>query len=457
MNLLAAPEFKVGLFVLIVAGIIAGMSVSVSNNPSYLGSSKEAWFYIDDANGLVKKSQVNMAGIPIGIISDIKLDSGRARVEMVLQSEVPLTRSARVEIKPNGILGDKHIELISGDPRDPPLRNGEQILIVDDKASLDKLIAEITRITKSVGVIADNVKAATEGETDKPLGKILYNIERLSGDLADITSNKKEDIQAIIDNLRETTDSINELVNDETDEGIKATLKRAMKRVDSSLKSVDEIAGKINRGEGTIGKLVNDDTTIEQINTAVDGINNFIDAGNKLQTSLDFHSNYLSQSGQAKSTLDIIIQPGVDRYYELGVVDDPQGVTEVQDIATTNGSSTTYQKQTTRYESKLKFNALFAKNFYDWTLRGGIIESSGGAGIDFHTLRNKLTLTLEAFNFTQVNVRAFAKYSIFNGIYVTAGGEDLASKTGTATPFVGAGLNLTNDDLKLLLSKLPVP
>ncbi|MEK7355749.1 MAG: MlaD family protein, partial [Bdellovibrionota bacterium] len=69
-----------------------------------------------------------MSGIEVGLIKDIKLENGKARVEMVLKGDTPVTKSARIEIRPNGILGDKHVEIITGDPRDPPLRSGEQIL-----------------------------------------------------------------------------------------------------------------------------------------------------------------------------------------------------------------------------------------------------------------------------------------------------------------------------------------
>jgi phospholipid/cholesterol/gamma-HCH transport system substrate-binding protein len=147
VGLLSSPEFKVGALVLIVATIIAGMSLKVSNDPTYMGSAKEAWFYIDDASGLVKASGVRMAGIQVGVIKDIKLEHGQARVEMILENEVPVTKSARIEIRPNGILGDKHVEIVSGDPRDPPLRSGEQILVVDDRASVDRLIGEVSKIT----------------------------------------------------------------------------------------------------------------------------------------------------------------------------------------------------------------------------------------------------------------------------------------------------------------------
>ncbi len=456
MGFFAAPEFKVGLLVVIVSSIIAGMSLKASNNAAYLGSSKEAWFYIDDASGLVKNSYVKMAGIDVGTIRDIKLENGQARVEMFLKGDLPLTKSSRVEIRPNGILGDKHVELMSGDPRDPPLRSGEQILVVDDRASVDRLIGEVSKITKSLSAVAENIRSATDGDTDKPLGRIIGNIEQITSDFADLSKNHKGEIGEIITNLRETTAALNELVNDDTQSGLKSSLQATLKRLDNTMRNVEEISGKLNRGEGTIGKLINDETTVEEVNNAVASINNFLDAGNKMQTSLDYHSHYLMNGADAKSYLSVKIQPGLDRYYELGIVDDPIGVAERTTTTTTvNGGPETVTRESKRFQDRLKFTALFAKNFYDFTLKGGIMESSGGVGVDYFLLKRNLRLSLEAFDFSDLNLRASARYTIFHGIYVTGGGEDLASKRGKSSAFVGAGLFLTNDDLKLLLTKMP--
>ena len=458
MRLWSAPEFKVGLFVLIVSGIIGGMSLRAGNSSNYLGPKKESWFYIDDASGLVKGSGVKTAGIDVGTIKDIKLENGQAKVEMSLKGDLPLTKSARIEIRPNGILGDKHVEIVAGDPRDPPLRSGEQILVVDDRASVDRLIAEVSKITKSLSEVAENVKSATEGDADKPLGRIINHIETITGDLAELTQNKKREVGEIIDNVHDITQTFDDFVNDDGPDGFKQAVNgalKSLKRIESSLKNVDEITGKINRGEGTIGKLVNDDTTVEQINTAIDGINNFIDAGSKLQTSIDFHSAYLTSIGQPKSILNLRVQPGLDRYYEVGIVSDPMGLTDtIVTQSNTNGVQST-TNETKTYENKVKFNALFAKNFYDFTVKGGIIESSGGAGLDYYLLKRRLMLSVEGFGFSGFDLRASARYTVFSGLYVTAGGENLTSNRGDMTAFVGAGLLLTNDDLKLFLSKMP--
>ncbi len=458
MNFFSAPEFKVGVLVLLVAGIIAGMALSVSSDSSYLGSKKNAWFLIDDASGLIEKSGVRMAGIRVGQIKKISLENGQAKIDMTLDGDVPITKSVRVEIRPNGILGDKHVELVAGDPRDPPLRSGEQILVVDDRASMDKVIAEVSKITQSLNTIALNIKAATEGDTDKPLGKIIANVERITTDLAEVTQGQKENISEILANLRDTTDTINELVNNDADDGLRATWDRTLTRIDKSLANVEAVTTKIAKGEGTIGKLINDETTVDNINNAVGGISQIFEQAQRLQTSFGVQSNYLMNSSGSKTFLTVQIQPGLDRYYEVGVVDD--GIGQVENITSTTNSSTgitTTTQERRSYENRLKFNALFAKNFYDFTVKGGVIESRGGLAADYYMLKRKLKLSLEAFDFTNLNVRATARYNIVGGIYAAVGAENLAGQIpGRGVDnFVGAGLFLTNDDLKLLLTRMP--
>ena len=384
----ASPKFRVGALVVGVSALIAFMSMKLSNDPSGLHRSKNVWFLLADASGLVRNSNVTMAGINVGIIKDIKLEEGLARVELKLRVDVPVTTSAKVEIRANGILGDKHVELIPGNPSDPPIASDGQILNAEDRGSMDALLNEVGKITKSLGHVAESLQAATtgEGDTTQPLGRIVRNVEQLTSDLAELSSTRKNKIAEIIDQVHSMTSTLDEYVNDESDEGFKGALKKAtasLARIDKTLRNVEEISDKINSGKGTLGRLVNDETTVEQINHAVEGVNDFLDTSRKLQTSLDFHSDYLNEQGLTKSTVSVRIQPGSDRYYEIGVVDDPKGVIETTDTTTTQGSSSNTVTEKKTYYSKIKFNALFAKNFEDLTVKGGLMENTGGIGFDY--------------------------------------------------------------------------
>lgn len=458
MKFFGTSEFKVGALVVLVGGLIGVMSMQVSDDPSFLGRSTKAWFLIDNAAGLIKNSGVKSAGIPIGIVKEIKLQDGKARVDISIRSEIQLTTSAAVEIKSLGILGDKHVEVYPGSPSDPPLPEGGQILIVKDKGSLDNVMSQVGEIAGSLREVADVVKESIsdDGNQKHVLGRIVKNIEKLTADISDITSDNKEQINEIIDQVNDVTRTLDELINDESDQGLKKTWKKTLARLDNSMKNIEDITNKINKGEGTIGKLVNDETTVEELNTAIQGVSGLFDSAGRIQTGFDYHGEYLSEVGSTKSHIGIQIQPGLDRYYYLGIIDDPAGVVESEDTTVSSGGSVISDTSTVkRYKNKTKFTLLFAKNFYDFTLKAGLIENSGGVGFDYFFNNKKLRFSIEAFNMDKANLRISARYNLFHGLYLIAGQQDILNKDNQRSSYLGAGLFLTNDDLKLLLTKSP--
>ena len=54
-----------------------------------------------------------------------------------------------------------------------------------------------------------------------------------------------------------------------------------------------------------------------------------------------------------------------------------------------------------------------------------------------------------------VNVRPQVRWDVYKGIYLAAGVDDLLNNSKRYSNYIGAGLFLTNDDMKLLMTKLP--
>lgn len=460
MTMFSTPEFKVGVLVVVVSALIGVMSLKVAEGPGFLSNKRRHYFDVNNAGGLVVNSAVRMAGIKVGIIEEIELVDSRARVRLLLDREVPLTTSSRVELRADGILGDKHVELIAGDRNDPSLENGAPILSASDQGSLDNLINEFGKITDSLRELGETLSKATKGQGDptSPVGRIILNVENLTKDISEMTGRNKEKINDIVDRVQSISQNIDQFIDDDSPEGFKAAWQKAidsLSRIDSSLKNLDEITRKVNEGEGTIGRLVNDEETVEELNDAIRNVNEFFGGASQLQTSIDFHSEYLADADMTKSYLSLRIQPGLDRYYELGVIDDPKGVvTETDTVTNVEGLPETRENKVRTYKNRVKFTALFAKNFYDFTIKGGIIENSGGLGFDYYLLNKKLRFSVEAFDFQDLYVRAFAKYSFLKGLYLIGGGDNIFSKDDEYSTFIGGGIFLTNDDLKMFASKV---
>ncbi len=458
MSFLKSPEFKVGFLVVGMAALIAFMSVQVSDDTGFLGSSKKAWFLLPSAAGLIRGSAIKSAGIPVGVIKNITLQDGQARIDVTVTSKVGLLQSASVAIKSNGILGDKGVEVYPGDTGDTELEDGGQITNIKSGGGLDDVMGQVGELAASLKDVAKNLKeAVAEDGTDKHiLGRIVKNIEKVTADLSQMTSENKDQIGEIVSQVNEITATIDDLVNDESADGFKSTWKKTMVRLDSTMKNIDDITTKINKGEGTIGKLISDEKTAEDVSSAIEGISGLVDSANKISTGIDFHSDYLgSKVGGARSSIGITIQPGLDRYYYVGFVNDPTGVVETTIIDNISGGSTTTVEEVKTFKNKTKITAMFAKNFYSLTLRGGLIEDTGGFGFDYKFFDDKFKTTVEAYDFKKIQLRANLSYNLFYGLYLNIGFNDILNKRDASTAYLGAGLFITNDDLKLLLTRSP--
>jgi phospholipid/cholesterol/gamma-HCH transport system substrate-binding protein len=444
MSWLRTPEFKVGFLVITVSSLIGVMALKVAEGPGLLAGSRRYFFKAESAGGLVPNSAVKMAGIRIGIIDEIVLEEGRARIILKIENGPRITTSSTVELRADGILGDKHVELVPGKSEDPELPPGSEIQLAGGKGGLDDVMTQASQVLKTVQELANTFKdAVKQGDDTTSIGRIVGNIEKLTADLKEISGKNKDGIHEIIERVRTITKNIDTYINEDS-----------LAHVDHALKNIDEVTTKINKGEGTLGRLVNDESTIENINTAVENINNFLGTAQKMETSVDFHSEFMT-SDQNKSFLGVRIQPGLDRYYELAFISDSQGLVKQEiEEANKDGTTTTTAYRRT-YKNEFKFTGLFAKNFWDLTIKGGIIESYGGVGLDYFVLGNRnLRASFEAFHFQDLELRAFLRYNFFHGFYVTGGGDNLlGNDRRPSSAFVGAGIFITNDDLKTLATK----
>lgn len=457
MNLLKTIEFKVGLLVIGILGLIGYMTIGVSEDPSYLGRSKSYWFEVDNASGLIKNSAAKMAGINIGIIKEIKLVNGKARLYITVDPAVKITEKTKIEIRAQGILGDRYVEIVMMDSSAPELADGSQIIEVVDKGSLDAVMNQVSNLTSSLSDIADTLRSSMIGEGDdsSPIGRIITNLETLTSDIAEITNEKKDEVKDVIDNLHDITGEIKALINDPSEEGFKASfakLNRGLARVDAITANFEEVSEKLNSGKGTLGKLINDESTVDELNSTIANVNEFLGTATKTQMSLDFNSTYLAEADAAKTYIGVKIQPGLDRFYEIGIIDDPKGKIEREII---DSSQTGLDDKTITYKNKVKFTALFAKNFYDFTIKAGLMENTGGVGFEYNLMPKKFKITFDAFDFAadKPHLRAGMRYFFAHGIYLLAGADDFIDKN-EVTGYLGAGIDLSNDDLKFLLSKM---
>jgi phospholipid/cholesterol/gamma-HCH transport system substrate-binding protein len=194
-------------------------------------------------------------------------------------------------------------------------------------------------------------------------------------------------------------------------------------------------------------------------------------------TEVTLRSEYNLNQQSAKNYLRLRIIPKPDKYYLLEVVDDPRGVTEEETIQRDPPGENQLQRQTLfTTKQDLKFSAQIAKRYYFLTLRFGLIESSGGVGANLHFLNDNLSLNVDLFEITSRDkeyprLKAYVNYAFLGHLFFTVGMDDIfnskeegyrgASSALTQVSgrdfFVGGGIYFTDDDLKAILSSVPIP
>ena len=93
--------------------------------------------------------------------------------------------------------------------------------------------------------------------------------------------------------------------------------------------------------------------------------------------------------------------------------------------------------------------------------RAGVIENSGGAGLDYLTLKDRLRLSADIWNFDRRNdLNAHAKittrYYFSPSVFVHGGWDDfLNTKANQDSFFFGAGVRWGDDDVKYLAGSIP--
>ncbi|MEW5774996.1 MAG: MlaD family protein [Thermodesulfobacteriota bacterium] len=494
-----ATEVKVGLFVFLALAALAYMSLQVGSGLFVRGATYDLAVEFPNVSGLKVAAPVEIAGIEVGKVKDISLDNGQARVTLQIQERYPVRADATAFIRTRGVLGDRYVELAGGSSAAPALADGGRIASTGEGAGMDDLLEKVGSIADDIGLVAKsvaNVLGGPTGEEDlrltvkslrdmsvslnqlvqanmESVGAIVANMREFTGDLRSLTGSNRKSIQGMVDNfaaaseqLKSSLESMNRVMARlDQGQGALGQLISDPKMGDDlkqTVASLQSVAEKIDQGKGTLGKLVNDDKTGKELDRALEGLGDYLAKQEQLRTEVDFHSEALT-SGDVKSYLSLKIQPSEDKYYLLGIVDDPKGRTKTTDTTTrtqTGGSwvETREHKEET-VEEGLKFNAQIAKRWSNVALRGGIFESTGGAAVDWYLWDDRVSLFLEAFDFDDhdpAHLKAGARLTFLSNFYLTGGVDDFASGKDRAA-FVGAGLFFTDDDLKYLLGNAPIP
>jgi phospholipid/cholesterol/gamma-HCH transport system substrate-binding protein len=253
-----------------------------------------------------------------------------------------------------------------------------------------------------------------------------------------------------------------------------SNIREISQKLETTADNLNQITGRIKEGEGTVGKLVQSDETHKNLNDALvavkDGVstlNKTLSAANKIQFDFGMRSEYLTRDSTAKGYFGLTVnKKDSPQFYQLELSTQPGGLRDVTTsvVQTTfpDGHTEVTTIQNTQFEDKLGITAMMGWRWNDLALRAGLIESRGGAAVDYATLKDRLRFSAELYDFNRPNSFAVhgkltSRYFFSPSVYVTGGWDDFLNRSRKADSlFLGAGLRWNDDDIKYLLGAVSV-
>ncbi|HEX5098909.1 MAG TPA: MlaD family protein [Polyangiaceae bacterium] len=483
----ATTAAKVGVFAVVLFG--AGFFIyRFVNKSSGAGRGYVVYALLRDAAGIAKHSQVRMAGIPVGSIAGIRLEGDKARIDVRMDPEVPLYEDASVTKVASSLLGEYYLAVGAGTEGKRQLKEGDRIMLVIEATSTDQLIRELADIARDVKQVTSSLAQSVgtdQGRDD--IKKTLKNLAEVTEALNqtvrenrqsvrdilvqvdNITKNGGPQIEKILENVRQTTQEIRELTakaeggKPETAGEIRQIVEkvnRASNSLESALKNIDSVTGRLDRGEGTLGRLSKDEKLINEVEGVAENVGDFIGGISRIQTMVGLRTDYQFLGNGVKSYVELRLQPSEDKYYLIEVINDPHGLTRYEqvDIDTTNPNSPPHYREIhTVTSNQLRFSLQFAQSIGPFTGRWGIKESTGGIGLDLLLFEKRFELRQDLFGFGEVVLprwRVSLGYEFINRLWLLGGVDDMLSGS-RRDYFVGAQLRFNDEDLKRIIPFVP--
>ncbi len=461
-------EFKVGLFTLL--GLVATGYLFFVLSPRSFDSKNTMNYYtvLKDASGIMPKTHVKTNGVSVGKVKDVQLEVDHTKVIIEVDAEVRIPQGSTIDVRTVGLLGDKFIEITRAPDTGVYLKDGDLIPRSTDSTDMTELLSTAGSIAKDIkritGTLA-NVLGEEDGE--QRVRNIVANIESIAENAKGILADNRADIRRLVGNLEQASHNVRELLDDDNREKIDriiASFDQAMEDVKSATHNIRTVSDKVERGEGTLGRLINDDKALAELEGAIKDIRDVISPANKLQIAVDYHGE-VRKDETTQNYFNMLFKTRPDRFYLVGFTE--HDYERVETTTTTEAVDATSTRTTELKDSdaKLRFNLQFGKRWYFVALRFGLFESTGGFASDFYLFRDRFRLSLEAFDFRSkdnpirrvAHLKAYASILFFNHLYAMVGVDD-PTRTDRLTGkqqkvpnyFFGAGLTFNDDDIKAI-------
>jgi phospholipid/cholesterol/gamma-HCH transport system substrate-binding protein len=343
-----------------------------------------------------------------------------------------------------------------------------------DTFATDEAKADMRAIVTNLRDSTSSLKQILEGNQSQ-INTLVSRLNNIAGTVDNITTSRESDLNEMIINLKDMSASMKSFSGNldgllsEEQEDVAQTitnLRDLTAKAQVAVDNINRITQDAYDGKGTIGMLLSDNETRDSLKNTITTLGDMVDKANRITVTLEGGYEYLSELEDNRGRFDVKIQPSPQRYYLLGVANNPAGTTSksLRQVWVDGPGGTSYytEREYNTKENPVVFSLQYAYIFNKLiTARGGLFDSQLGFAVDVHPLMDdmeRLKLTMQASDFDRDDGTYFkfnTRYRFMDNFFVQAGWDDIG--TGHSNFTAGGGIIIRDDDIKSLIGSMPMP
>lgn len=290
-------EFKVG--VLIVACLVFfywGFSFLKGRN--YLSSNRIFYAKYEQVNGLVDANYIMINGVQVGRVSDISFidNNGGVLVTFSVENDIKIPRNSMARIYNSDVLGSKAIEIVLGDSTvlaqsgdtlrsmiQPSISEEVSYQMLPLKAKAESLMASLDSALAVIQYVFNESTRENLRNSFESIKNTIANLENTTYNLDTLMTTQRSrlsvifaNIESITTNFKNNNSKLTNVINNFSnisDTLAKANIVKTIEKANGVLANFAEISEKINKGQGSLGLLVNNDSLYVELDKSAKDLN----------------------------------------------------------------------------------------------------------------------------------------------------------------------------------------
>ncbi len=265
--------------VLVLSGIALFIYLFSYLKGEDLFSKTETYYTEFDYNALSMSSPITVKGNKVGKIEDIKYQfkSGKTRVSFSVNPKLKFSKNSVIRLYETGLMGGNALAIVNANdgeiakPGDFIPSEVQPGLITSLKNNFSGISSDLDSTIRTADTLMTSLNALVVDESEEglkstiaELNATLKSFKNLSVSVEDVIKANDNKIASVLDNFDKTSTDLSALANELKETGLSQTLEK----LDGTLDEMQGILASIAANEGTIGKLLNDDSLYNNLEAA---------------------------------------------------------------------------------------------------------------------------------------------------------------------------------------------